>query len=153
MLLAIKSKSESIKFSKDREPLQFLLAINTSQSRKNFQRIAIRSLIDRDQTLKIRSAPSGRRVDRDQIPVDRDQYRRFRKIRPINSRISLIFSPKHSKFSLHSQKLPINTTQPSIFAKIAHNPETHLPIFHSKSPLLKLGKGGRRTERARASGF
>ena len=52
MLLAISIKSESRKFSKDREPLQFLLAINTSQSRKNFQRIAIRSLIDRDQTLK-----------------------------------------------------------------------------------------------------
>ena len=53
-----------------------------------------RSLIARDQTLKIRSAPSGRRADRDQIPVDRDQYRGFRKIRPINSRISLILSPK-----------------------------------------------------------
>ena len=69
-----------------------------------------RSLIARDQTLKNRSAPSGRQADHDQIPVDRDQYRGFRKIRLINSRISLIFTPKHSKFSPHLQKVPINTT-------------------------------------------
>ena len=123
------------------------------RAEKIFKGSRARPLTARDQTLKIRSAPSGRRADRDQIPVDRDQYRGFRKIRPINSRISLIFAPKHSKFSLHLQKLPINTTQPPILAKIAHNPETHLPIFHPKPPLLKLGKGGRRTERARASGF
>ena len=47
------------------------------RAEKFFKGSRARSLTARDQTLKIRSAPSGRRADREQIPVARDQYRDF----------------------------------------------------------------------------
>ena len=110
-----------------------------------------RSLTARDQTLKIRSAPSGRRADRDQIPVDRDQYRDFWKSWLLNARISLILTPNHYKLSQNLQKEPTNTTLPSILAQINHNPETHSHFFSQNRHRFKLGNGGIRTANARGS--
>ena len=98
-----------------------------SQRRRNFQKIAISPLIDRDQTLIFGSAPSGRRPDREQIPVARDQYRDFWKSGLLKAQIYLILSPNHSKLSQNLQKEPRNTFIPSIRAQMNHNSETH---FH-----------------------
>ena len=112
-------------FQKIASLCKFLLAINTSQRRRNFQKIAISPLIDRDQTLIFGSAPSGRRLDREQIPVARDQYRDFWKSELLKARISLILSPNPLKLSQNLQKEPRNTFTPSNLAQIKHNPETH----------------------------
>ena len=54
MLLAISIKSESITFSKDREPLQFFCSRSTQVRAENFFKGSqARSLTARDQTLKI----------------------------------------------------------------------------------------------------
>jgi hypothetical protein len=53
----------------------------------------------------------------------------FEKSGLLKDQISLILTPNHSKLSLHLQKVPTNTTLPSIRAQINHNPETHSHFF------------------------
>ena len=74
-----------------------------------------RSLIARDQTLKIVQRRQEDKLIAIRLPVDRDQYRGFRKIRPINSRISLILSPK----------------SPQILSTLSETAEIHNPIDRS----------------------
>ena len=112
----------------------FLLAINTSQRRKNFQRIAISSLIDRDQTLIFGSAPSGRRPDREQIPVARDQYRDFWKIRAFKCSDLSHFNTK----SLQTLSKPSESADKHNLAlhSCSNQPQSRntLSLFLSKTP-------------------
>ena len=105
-----------------------------SQRWRNFRKIASRPLIARDQTLIFGSAPSGRRPDREQIPVARDQYRDFWKIRAFKcsdlthfyTKSLQILSTPSERADKHIHTLHSCSNQPQ-----SRNP---LSLFLSKPP-------------------